>query len=425
MNSKLLSWFIYRLSIRLPQVIKLKFKNLFYSPTNELNKQYIQQILSIPKVNESIDCVAITQELYTRENDDAKLLAYYLPQFYPFEDNDNWWGKGTTEWNNVSKAVPQYVGHYQPRLPGELGYYDLRLIENIKRQVELAKMYGIYGFCYYYYWFDPKRLLDKPLDTFVNDESLDFPFCLCWANESWAKRFWGTDNAVIMEQPNSIDSYQRAIHDMVKYFKSKKYIKVNGACMLVIYKPSNIPSPKKVLEYWRNYVMSYGITLHIVGVKEFVFNLDLIELGFDAISEFQPGSVMKKADVVTLNVSHIRNDFSGTILSYKTLVNNIENQVSNLVHTYQAVMPMWDNTARKNNNKSLILDGSSPKLYKEWLVNVMQTTKKNSTLADKFIFINAWNEWGEGAYLEPDRRYGYAYLNATKCAIEELRLCKR
>lgn len=406
---------IYRVFNRIPKILKNNLRNYFYSPSNSLRRSYIEQILSIP-VNNKDFYVEIINDRYVREHRDPKLLAYYLPQFYPFEENDEWWGKGTTEWNNVSKAVPQYMGHYQPRLPGELGYYDLRIVDNIKRQVELAKIYGIYGFCFYYYWFDPKRLLDKPLDMFVNDKSIDFPFCLCWANESWAKRFWGTDNSVIMEQPRNTESYKRAIFEMLQYFKDSRYIMIEGACKLIIYKPSNIPNTMDVFSYWRSEALKEGVMLHIVGVKEEIIDIDLLKLGYDAVSEFQPGSVLKNVKQITSQLPYVRADYSGVVLDYDDLVKNKRYEIKNNYKTYRAIMPMWDNTARKD-YKAVVCHGSTPDLYEDWLKNIIKETKGNDSLVEKFIFINAWNEWGEGAYLEPDRKFGYAYLQATLNAI--------
>lgn len=409
----------YRLFKRLPTIISHKVRRIFFQRDKSLSEKYIEQILSIPITGQSNEYVSITKDSYIRQKNDTKLLAYYLPQFYPFEENDNWWGKGTTEWNNVSRAVPQYVGHYQPRLPGELGFYDLRVIENIKRQVELAKMYGIYGFCYYYYWFDPKRLLDKPLDMLFNDSSIDFPFAICWANESWAKRFWGNDSSIIMEQPNSIESYKKAIFEMMRYFKDQRYIKINGKLLLVIYRPQNIPEPKIVLEYWRDIIKKEcNQLLHIVAVRGHMIDKDFLQLGFDATSEFQPISLYSEFKNITGYMPYVTNKFSGTVLDYEDFVLNKKYKTNyGIQTTYRSVMPMWDNTARRDDNGS-IFHGSTPQLYQQWLSDIIKESKNK---AENIIFINAWNEWGEGAYLEPDRKYGYAYLQATLNAINENR----
>ncbi|BFT75370.1 glycoside hydrolase family 99-like domain-containing protein [Paenibacillus sp. P36] len=399
--------------------LNIKLDNINQDISEDMKAQYIQQILSIPeKMNENY--IEITTDHFQREKSDPKILAYYLPQFYPFKENDEWWGKGTTEWNNVSKAVPQYIDHYQPRIPGELGYYDLRLKENIFRQIELAKMYGIFGFCYYYYWFDGKRLLEKPLDMLVEDKDLDFPFCLCWANENWTRRFDGTNSDVIMCQPETIESYQEVIKDISRYMRDSRYIEVNGKKLLVIYRPSHIPDFDKVISYWRNYCLENGIgDIYIIAIKEHTADLDLLGKGFNGVGEFHPGTVYRYCKDITNELNYIRNDFGGQVLDYRDLVENQKYFKYQTDKLYRSVMPMWDNTARRN-NKGMIFEGASPKLYEKWLKDVLEESK-NKDLDDNIVFINAWNEWGEGTYLEPDKQFGYAYLQATKNAVEKVR----
>ncbi|GAV12380.1 glycoside hydrolase family 99-like domain-containing protein [Paenibacillus sp. NAIST15-1] len=382
---------------------------------------YIDQILKIPDQGKSSH-VPITESPYRRQEGDNKIIAYYLTQFHPDPHNEQWWGKGVTEWNNVCRAVPQFVDHYQPRLPGELGFYDLRLKENMMRQVELAKMYGVYGFSFYYYWFDGERLLEKPIEMFLADKSLDFPFSLCWANENWTKRFDGTNSDVLMEQPKSVESYKNVIHDMVRFLRDKRYITIKGKKLITVYRPALMPEPNTVLQYWREYCLEQGIgDLYIVAVKENMVELDLLGLGYDAISEFHPGTVYTNCKNITNDIDFIRKDFSGEVFDYKDLVENQKYFKYNLPKLYRAVMPMWDNTARRN-NKGMIFQGATPALYKQWLKDVIMEGQNRSDLDDQMVFINAWNEWGEGAYLEPDKKYGYAYLEATKEAVEESRV---
>ncbi len=385
----------------------------------DLLKQYVEQILSIP--DKSPEYVELASNAYERQPDDAMILAYYLPQFHPTPENDEWWGKGITEWHNVSKGVPQYVGHYQPRLPGELEYYDLRLVDNIIRQVELAKTHGIYGFAYYFYWFDGRRLLDKPLDMFLNNPQIDYPFCLCWANESWTRRFDGSSGEIIMYQNESVESYKAFIESIKIYVKDKRYIRVNGRPVLIIYRPSFIPDCPDVLAYWRSYCQQEGLgNPYLIGVKENTFDGDLLSLGFDAQSEFHPGTVFRYCRNITAEINFVRNDFSGLVMDYVDLVKNKKYFYFQAKKLFRAVMPMWDNTPRRNNT-AMIYHGASPALYKEWLVDVLRETRVNKELEVPFVFINAWNEWGESAYLEPDRKYGYAYLRATQEAVEKAR----
>jgi SAM-dependent methyltransferase len=383
-------------------------------------KNYIEQILKIPDKDVST-YVPITENPYSRQSDDSKIIAYYLTQFHPDKHNEEWWGKGVTEWNNVCRSVPQFVGHYQPRLPGELGFYDLRLRENMMRQIELAQMHGVHGFSFYYYWFDGERLLEKPIEMFLADESLDFPFSLCWANENWTKRFDGTNSGILMEQPKNVESYKNVIHDMVRFLKDKRYITVQGKKLITVYRPALMPEPNVVLQYWREYCREQGIgELYIIAVKENMVELDLLGIGYDAISEFHPGTVYTNLKNITHDIDYIRSDFSGEVFDYKDLVENQRYFKYNLPKLYRAVMPMWDNTARRN-NKGMIFQGATPALYKQWLKDVILEGKSRSDLDDQMVFINAWNEWGEGAYLEPDKKYGYAYLQATKEAVEESR----
>lgn len=386
---------------------------------NDLANQYIQQVLSIPyKTKEYVE---LAEDVYERQASDPLLLAYYLPQYHPTPENDQWWGRGVTEWHNVSRAVPHYPGHYQPRLPGELGYYDLRLTENISRQIELARTHGIYGFAYYYYWFDGKRLLDKPLDAFLNDKNLDFPFCLCWANESWTRRFDGSSGEIIMHQSESVESYRAFIESVKPYFADSRYIRVQGRPVLIIYRPSFVPDSLNVLSYWRTFCQEAGLgNPYIIGVKENKFERDLLTLGYDAQSEFHPGSVFRYSRKITNQFHFMHDSFKGMILDYEDLVKNKRYLNLKARKLYRAIMPMWDNTPRRINSP-MIYEGASPELYKEWLEDILRETRENGELDAPFVFVNAWNEWGESAYLEPDRRYGYAYLQATREAIEETR----
>lgn len=385
----------------------------------ELLQKYVSQVLALPgKPTE--EHVELSSRRYQREEGDAKILAYYLPQFHPTEENDLWWGKGVTEWNNVSRAVPQYVGHYQPRLPGELGYYDLRILDNIRRQVELAQMYGVYGFCFYYYWFDGKRLLDKPLDMFLEAQDIDFPFSLCWANESWTRRFDGSCGEILMKQSETVESYTAFIESVVPYMRDARYIRMNGRPVLTVYRPSFIPECASTIAAWRKHCIDAGIgDIYIIGVKEHTWDVNLLELGFDAQSEFHPGTLFKHCVDISSKIDYMQ-EFGGIVLDYRDIVEQKKYFAYDHPKLHRAAMPMWDNTARRD-NKGMIFEGATPALYERWLKDILLEARNRDDLEDQYIFINAWNEWGEGTYLEPDKRYGYAYLNATRQAIEGAR----
>lgn len=355
-----------------------------------------------------------------KKKHDIHLAAYYLTQFHPNSKNDEWWGKGTTEWNNVNQAIPQFYGHYQPRRPGELGYYDLRLKENMERQIEIAKNYGIDIFCYYYYWFDGERLLEKPLDMFLKNKDLNIKFFYCWANENWTKRFSGTDEGILMKISNTVDSYEKFIDSVILDMRDNRYYRINDKPVISVYRPSQIPEPKKVLDAWRKKAKDVlDVDLYLIAVQEKDTSIDWSKYGFDSETEFQPKQIQHKCKEITNMVAPIRQDFSGHVYDYEDLVQSKKYVIPNNIKkkVYPAVMPMWDNTARRN-VRGTIFHGSSPRLYEQWLGDVVDITMSSEVLDDKLVFINAWNEWGEGAYLEPDNYYGYAYLEATRNAIK-------
>lgn len=345
------------------------------------------------------------------------IAAYYLTQFYPNAQNDEWWGKGTTEWNNVNQAMPQFVGHDQPRKPGELGYYDLRLKENMKRQIELAKNYGITEFCFYYYWFNGQRLLEQPLNMFLENDDLDIEFSYCWANENWTKRFSGTDYGALMKLPSTVDCYSRFIDAVLEDMMDRRYHRIDGMPVLSVYRPNSIPKCELVLENWQKKAQKIlGVSLYLIAVQESNSTINWVEKGFSAETEFQPRSVEQRCKEITSQKKPIRKDFSGKIYDYKDLVENRRYIAISKKHCYHAIMPMWDNTARRN-ARGTIFHGSTPELYKQWLCDLLELIDDDQTIDEKRLYINAWNEWGEGAYMEPDYMYGYAYLQATYEAI--------
>lgn len=379
---------------------------------------YIKQILSIPtdKDGQYVNYVEHEEREYP-----VDIIAYYLTQYHPNPQNDEWWGKGTTEWTNVSKAVPQFLGHYQPRLPGELGYYDLRLSENFTRQIELARNYGIKAFCFYYYWFEGKRLLERPLDLFLTEKELDINFCICWANENWTRKFTGTNADILMKVGETNESYINFIYDVLDVINDSRYYCIYGKPVLSVYRPSLIPDSILVISEWKKVVKErLNKELYVIAVQEKGDKTDWCSLGFDAETEFQPKRVNDVATEITDKIQYINKNFNGTVYDYKDLVENrryiIETNLKKKV--YPAVMPMWDNTARRNTS-GIIYHGANAELYGKWLKDVVRQVNNNSKIEKGIVFINAWNEWGEGAYLEPDRKNGYAYLEKTYQTLNE------
>lgn len=400
--------------------IKIKIK-WFNNLQRLLNYKNLYKIVSANASNKKTSgYIDISENEFNKNDLFVKLIAFYLPQFHPIPENDIWWGKGFTEWTNVSKAVPQFLDHYQPRLPGELGYYDLRIPEIQHRQVELAKKYGIYGFCFYYYWFDGKRLLDHPLDQFTNDKSIDFPFCLCWANENWTRRWDGLENDVLMKQVHSIENDYSIIEDIINYFRHPNYIQIEKRPLLIVYRAKELKDPKKTTQRWREFCRGKGIAdPFLVAVHCFGFYADPRDIGFDAALEFPP-HIMNQKDFST-DILFLNHNFKGKVHDYTEIVKMMLNKEKVEYPIFKTVMPSWDNTARKLDSSTIFIN-SSPVEYQRWLQSIVkQTFLENENHEKRLVFINAWNEWAEGAYLEPDRKYGYAYLQATSNALLSLK----
>lgn len=347
----------------------------------------------------------------------VKLIAFYLPQFHPFPENDAWWGKGFTEWSNVGKATPNFKGHYQPHCPIHFGYYDLRIPEVMVEQARLAKQYGLYGFNYYFYWFDGKILIDKPLEMMLDNLEVDIPFCLTWANENWSRRWDGQENDVLIAQ-NHCDSDSLAfIRHLIKYFKDSRYIKIDDKPVLIIYRANIIPNIANTAQLWRDEVIKHGLSgLYLICAQTFGIR-GPEEFGFDASLEFPPHTV-QSSDIKN-EVEIINPDFQGHVYGYDQVVEKAIGVEEPTYKLFRTAMLSWDNTARKQNH-SHIFHYFSLLLYKQWLSSICNYVYRNKKYSsnEKIVFINAWNEWAEGTHLEPDRKYGYGYLQATYDVIQ-------
>ncbi|HWA01170.1 MAG TPA: glycoside hydrolase family 99-like domain-containing protein [Caulobacterales bacterium] len=348
----------------------------------------------------------------------ARIIAFYLPQFHPIPENDEWWGEGFTEWTNVLKATPQFVGHYQPRLPDELGFYDLRDPGVQARQAELAKLYGVHGFCFYFYWFAGKRLLERPTEAWLHNKQIDFPYCLCWANENWSRRWDGYDAEVLIAQDHSPDDDLAFIAHIAQYLRDPRYIRIDGRPLLLVYRPGLFPAPKDTAARWRAWCRDNGVGEIYLAYTQSFESVDPAEYGFDAAIEFPPNNSSPRD--ITDTVQRINPDWSGTAYDYKTFVERSWDYQRRPYPFYRGVYPTWDNEARRI-GRGVTFVGSTPALFRDWTRNAVRDAVLNNADPDKrIVFCNAWNEWAEGAYLEPDRRYGYAWLQSARDALIEV-----
>jgi lipopolysaccharide biosynthesis protein len=361
-----------------------------------------------------------------------RIIAFYLPQYHPIPENDEWWGEGFTDWVNVVKAKPRFYGHYQPHIPTDLGFYDLRKEETRLAQAEMAREYGIFGFCYYHYWFNERMLLERPFNEVLNSGKPDFPFCLCWANENWTRRWDGHDNEILMGQ--NYEDYNPEIHLLwlEKAFADKRYIRIDEKPLLLIYNTIDIPDLKNKITIWRKTARKKGYRdLYLCAVKSVHYNLsdsEVINFGFDAIVDFIPNNEILKYRKTSglsryyfnriinkiISVFRLENKFKKLpiteILSYKKIVNYKIKQSHRNFKYFPCVFPSWDNSARKKS--SHVIQNEDFEIYKKWLENSIEKIKYNSS-DEQIVFINAWNEWAEGCHLEPDIRNGRKFLNAT------------
>jgi hypothetical protein len=361
----------------------------------------------------------------------ARAIAFYLPQFHPIPENDEWWGKGFTEWTNVTKAKPLFPGHYQPQLPADLGFYDLRVPEVREAQAVLAREHGLEGFCYWHYWFAGKRLLERPFQEVLESGKPNFPFCLGWANHTW-NGLWsgGDEKKIIKEQtyPGSED-HKKHFNYLLNAFLDPRYLRVEGKPILIIYKPLNIPDSRATLAYWRKLAQQAGLAgLYMVATLDYhERDWDAAGHGFDAITVWPLGRIYQEGRP-RLWTTRLKNKFKNRRRVYHYLEQKYRGldwiydyeDVKNLLVCHDKfklpyhpmVVPNWDTTARYA-ERATVLYGSDPEKFRLHLRDVLKQVE-NSPQEQRIVFVKSWNEWAEGNYLEPDQKFGRGYLEVIK-----------
>lgn len=349
-----------------------------------------------------------------------RVFAFYLPQFHPIDQNDWAHGSGFTEWTNVIKSKPLFPGHYQPRIPGELGYYDLRSVDVMREQIDLALSYGISGFCFYYYYFQGKKLLYKPIENYIKSD-MTAPFFFLWANENWSKRWDGGDKEIIIAQDHSAEDDLVFIQELVPTFQDDRYVKVDGRPILMVYKAHLFPDINATTDRWREEAVRHGFPgLYLVMVDDwFQDPLHPRAMGFDATYEIPGNTVPQNVLSDQIDAEDLPEDFTGRIVDYRKFASFHMGRNAPDYRRHKTVMLPWDNTPRYA-SRAIIHINTENDAYRWWLTQIMLDTAKNSPPEERIVFLHSWNEWCEGTYVEPDGRNGRRYLEETKAAIDDV-----
>lgn len=349
----------------------------------------------------------------------VRLIAYYLPQFHPIPENDLWQGKGFTEWTNVTKAKPLFWGHYQPHIPADLGFYDLRLPETRIAQADIARKYGIEGFCYWHYWLgNGKRLLERPFQEVLLSGQPNFPFCLGWANHSWTDRWFGksTERVIVKQTYPGQKDHEKHFYYLLKAFSDDRYLTIDEKPIFVIFRPYEIPNIKQFTDFWRELAYKSGLKgLHLVG--ENISLSQVNKLGFDATTysyHKKVAELQQKNKLISLFARLNRKLFHRPMrYSYKQAMQYFLKDVDQVeINEYPCIVPRWDNTPRCN-WQGLVLTNSSPELFRKHLKNAIRQVNYKD-YDKRILFVKSWNEWAEGNYLEPDQKYGKDYLEVLE-----------
>lgn len=352
----------------------------------------------------------------------AIVLALYLPQFHPIEENDKWWGKGFTEWTNTAKAKSLFRGHYQPRIPADLGFYDLRIPDVRIEQAKMATQAGISAFCYWHYWLgDGKQLLEKPLQDVLVSGEPDFPFCLAWANHSWRKKDWNSEtsrlnNELLVEQtypgPEDVDNH---FYKMLPFFKDHRYFKIQEKLVFVFYSYENIPNSDFFVERWQQLAKENGLSpFYFIANTSSVQKIkDGIYKKLDAVSLHLLHNAFKQAKFKRIMAWLLKRPLN--ITKYSDAILKYEDEIMKDERVFPTIYPNWDSTPR-NGVIGTILHKSSPELFKKHVKRILSIISHKNP-ENKVIFLKSWNEWAEGNYMEPDLRYGRKYLDALEDVI--------
>lgn len=351
----------------------------------------------------------------------VRTIAFYLPQFHPIAENDEWWGKGFTEWINVAKSKSLFTGHYQPNIPADLGFYDLRVPETRVAQAELAKQYGIEAFCYYHYWFAGKRLIERPFNEVLQSGEPDFPFCLCWANQTWSGIWHGAPDRILIEQTYpSMDDHKKHFYELLKAFTDNRYVKVDGKPLFLIYRPTELPDINKVTDFWRELAVKEGLPgLHLVGVSHYE-TWNPADYGLDAVVDQRLPDKKKHIPSAfpLLKLQALLGKKLPTIYDYKKIIPTLVRTEMPLFESYPCVIPNWDNTPRSGVN-GLVFTGVTMDLF-QYQLNRALTRVSGLPEGRRLVFLKAWNEWAEGNYIEPDLRYGMQFLEAIRRVTQRI-----
>ncbi len=347
----------------------------------------------------------------------ARLIAFYLPQFHPIPENDEWWGRGFTEWTNVAKAKPLFRGHYQPHVPADLGFYDLRVAETRAAQAEMARAHGIEAFCYYHYWFGGKRILERPFNEVLRSGQPDFPFCFCWANQTWTGIWHGSPERILIEQTYpGYGDHKLHFDVLLEAFTDERYLKIDGKPIFLIYRPKELPESKNVIAFWKEMALKAGLKgLYVIGVSEQP-EWNPNEYGFDASMVQRLPSrkkwVSKRHPIKWFMNKYHQITHKPAIYSYKDELPETITPSDSGIIKYPCIIPNWDNTPRCG-EEGLVLHESTPEFFRTKLRELLRETKK-IPCEHNLIFIKAWNEWAEGNHLEPDHRFGMQYLRVVR-----------